>query len=309
MNPMPRTSLEQWAVLAAVVDEGSFARAAESLNKSQSSVSYALKSLQEQLPVDVLTLRGRKAELTEAGQVLLRRARGLLDEMKNLERLAANLAQDWEPEVRLAVDVIFPPRLLSEAMERFVPESRSTRVQIIESVLSGGQEALLQGLADLAITHRPPPGFLGNELISQEFVAVAHRDHPLAQSEGPLALRDLQSYRQFVVRDSGLKRKQDAGWLGAEQRWTVSHLKTSIQFVCQGLGFAWLPRLHIEEELESGVLKLLNLAEGGSRHEPLSLVFADRDSAGPATRALAAALQTVCANKTGVKSSKMNEML
>ncbi|SDW83513.1 LysR family transcriptional regulator [Marinobacter mobilis] len=298
MTVLPRTSLEQWAVLAAVVDEGSFARAAEALNKSQSSVSYTLKCLQEQLPVDVLVIRGRRAELSEAGEVLLRRARSLIEDLRSLERLATNLAQDWEPEVRLAVDVIFPPPLLSEAMAQFVPESRSTRVQIIESVLSGGQEALLSGYADLAITHRPPPGFLGNELIRQEFVAVAHCDHPLAQSSERLTLRDLRHHRQFVVRDSGLKRKQDAGWLGAEQRWTVTHLKTSIQFVKQGLGYAWLPRLHIAEELGSGELVPLALEEGGSRQEVLSLVFADRDSAGPATRALARALQSVC-QRTG----------
>lgn len=294
MAVFPRTSLEQWAVLAAVVDEGSFARAAEALNKSQSSVSYALKTLQEQLPVDVLTIQGRKAELTDAGQVLLRRARSLIEDLQSLERLATNLAQDWEPEVRLAVDVVFPPGLLSDAMARFVPESRSTRVQIIESVLSGGQEALLGGLVDLAITNQPPPGFLGTELIVQEFVAVAHRDHELARSDRPLTMRDLQHHRQFVVRDSGLKRKQDVGWLGAEQRWTVSHLKTSIQFVKQGLGFAWLPRLHIEEELAAGELVPLLLEEGGRRQVPLSLVFTDRDSAGPATRALAQALQSVC---------------
>lgn len=299
MTLFPRTSLEQWTVLAAVVDEGSFARAAEVLNKSQSSVSYALKSLQAQLPVDVLVVRGRRAELSEAGEVLLRRARSLIEELHGLERLAANLSQDWEPEVRLAVDVIFPPHLLGEAMTQFVPESRSTRVQIIESVLSGGQEALLSGYADLAITHRPPPGFLGNELIRQEFVAVARHDHPLVLSSDLLTLRDLRHHRQFVVRDSGLKRKQDAGWLGAEQRWTVTHLKTSIQFVKQGLGYAWLPRLHIAEELAAGDLVPLALEEGGCRQEVLSLVFADRDSAGPATRALARALQSVCRGLTG----------
>lgn len=286
-------------MLAAVVDEGSFARAAEALNKSQSSVSYALKTLQEQLPVDVLTTQGRKAELTDAGQVLLRRARSLIEDLQSLERLALNLAQDWEPEVRLAVDVVFPPDLLSEAMARFVPESRSTRVQIIEAVLSGGQEALLNGYADLAITNQPPPGFLGNELLVQDFVAVANRDHELSRSDRLLTLRDLQHYRQFVVRDSGLKRKQDVGWLGAEQRWTVSHLKTSIQFVKQGLGFAWLPQQHIEAELASGELVLLRLEEGGRRKVPLSLVYADRDSAGPATRALAQALQAVCLERAG----------
>ena len=44
---MIKTSLEQWETLHAVVEEGSFALAAERLNKSQSSVSYTLAKLQE----------------------------------------------------------------------------------------------------------------------------------------------------------------------------------------------------------------------------------------------------------------------
>ena len=60
----PRISLEQWAAFKAVVDEGSFARAAEALNKSQSSVSYAIAKLNEQLPSPVLELYGRIAVLT-----------------------------------------------------------------------------------------------------------------------------------------------------------------------------------------------------------------------------------------------------
>ena len=50
----PRISLDQWAAFKAVVDAGSFALAAEALNKSQSSVSYAIARLQEQLPRPVL---------------------------------------------------------------------------------------------------------------------------------------------------------------------------------------------------------------------------------------------------------------
>ncbi|QEA38741.1 LysR family transcriptional regulator [Pistricoccus aurantiacus] len=291
---IPRISLEQWAVLQAVVDEGSFARAAESLNKSQSAVSYTLKSMQEQLPVEMLIIRGRKAELTEAGETLLRRARVLIEEALSLERLAANLAQDWEPEVRLAIEIIFPPELLGEALAAFIPESRSSRVQLIESVLSGTHEALVNGKADLIVTNRPPPGLLGQPLLSIEFVAVAHPQHPLHHMGRELTEQDLRTHRQFVVRDTGIKRSQDAGWLGAEERWTVSQLKTSIQFVTRGLGFAWLPLEHIRQELETEMLKPLPLAEGGSRHEELYLVFANRDSTGPATQALAEALQRVC---------------
>ena len=48
---LARTSLEQWAVLAAVVDRGGFAQAAAFLNRSQSAVSYAM---QEALDVPLL---------------------------------------------------------------------------------------------------------------------------------------------------------------------------------------------------------------------------------------------------------------
>jgi DNA-binding transcriptional LysR family regulator len=293
-NRIPRVSLEQWAVLRAVVEEGSFARAAEALNKSQSAVSYALKGLQAQLPIEVLTLKGRRAELTEAGRLLLRRASGLLEEACTLERLAASLSQGWEPEVQLAVEAIFPPELLLEALAAFAPVSGSSRIQLLETVLSGTQEALLSRQAGLVITARVPPGFLGEPLLPIEFIAVASPQHPLHQLERELTEHDLRMHRQLVVRDTGLKRREDAGWLGAEERWTVPNLATSIRFVLQGLGFAWIPREHIHVELERGLLKPLPLVAGGRRRVELYLVFADRDSTGPATHALARILHEAC---------------
>lgn len=297
---LPRTSLEQWAALQAVVDHGGFAQAAEALNKSQSSVSYAIRRLQEQVPVPLLTQTGRKAQLTEAGATLLRRARLLVEEALGLERLAATLAQGWEGEVRLAADIILPPHLLLGALSRFArgcaSRERESRVQVIESVLSGTTEALLRREVDLAVAGQLPPGFVGEPLMLIEFVAVAQRDHPLHHLGRAPTLHDLRLHRQLVVRDTGLSRKQDSGWLGAESRWTVSHIKTSIQAIKEGLGFAWLPREHIRGELESGELAPLALEEGGVRRVQLYLVFADRDSAGPATRALAQALREVCAD-------------
>jgi DNA-binding transcriptional LysR family regulator len=297
-DKIPHITLEQWAALRAVVDHGGFAPAAEALNKSQSSVSYAIRKLQEQLPQPVLTLNGRKAELTEAGETLLRRARGLLEEAHSIERLATNLAAGWEPEVRLAVEAIFPPELLLTVLGRFADRcaqaDRQTRVQVLETVLSGTTEALLRAEADLVITGMVPPGFLGQPLMRVEFIAVARHDHALHRLGRELGGEDLRVHRQLVVRDSGLKRKVDAGWLGAEQRWTVSHLSTSIQALKQGLGFAWVPREHIRAELESGVLKPLPLIEGGIRRVELYLVFADRDSAGPATRSLAELTHETC---------------
>ena len=75
MGAWPRTTLEQWAILAAVVDHGGFAQAATARHKSQSAVSYAIARLQESLDIALLVVEGRKAVLTGHGRILLQRAR------------------------------------------------------------------------------------------------------------------------------------------------------------------------------------------------------------------------------------------
>ena len=306
MGSLPRTSLEQWAVLASVVDEGSFAAAGEALDRSQSAVSYAIKELQSSLPVPLTETKGRRTVLTPAGATLLRRARAVLADVESLESLAGNLAAGWESEIAIAVDLIFPPRLLVAALGAFGPVCRATRVEVIETVLSGTTEALLRREVDLAIVGALPPGFLGPRLMSVEFVPVAHRGHPLHALGRPLEFEDLKRERQIVVRDSGSRRRIDSGWLGAEQRWTVSHVKTSIEILKSGLGFAWVPREHVAEELASGLLVPLSLAVAASRSVDIHLVFADHAAAGPATRELARLITTLCSAATSPLPSRPN---
>lgn len=71
-------TLKQWKMLHAVNDFGCFADAAEFLHVSQSSVSYGIAKLQEQLGISVLKVEGRKAKVTEAGKVMLDRSRQLM---------------------------------------------------------------------------------------------------------------------------------------------------------------------------------------------------------------------------------------
>src|ERR1700674_4511201 len=94
MTPNPSISLEQWRALVAVVDEGGYASAAESIHKSQSSVTYAVQQIEKLLGVKVFQLKGRKAMLTPAGQMLYLRARVLLDEAASLEGAAHRNSAD-----------------------------------------------------------------------------------------------------------------------------------------------------------------------------------------------------------------------
>ena len=288
----PRVTLEQWRTLQAVVDHGGFAQAAEAIHRSQSSVSYTVARMQEQLGVPLLRIEGRKAVLTEAGEVLLRRSRQLLLQAKQLEDLASNMEQGWEAEVRLVVDAAYPTERLLRALAAFMPQSRGCRVRLREEVLSGVEEVLLDGTADLAISSLSIVGYLGHELGEVEFIAVAHPAHALHQMQRQITLEDLQSQLQVVIRDSGQQRPRDVGWLGAEQRWTVSSLSTAVTFVTNGLGFAWLPRHLMQRELEEGRLKPLPLASG-MRKRPRFNLYCHKDKPlGPASQILVELIKT-----------------
>jgi len=293
----PRITLEQWRALLAVVDAGGYAQAAESLNKSQSSVTYAVQKLESLLGVKAFEIQGRKAVLTPTGELLVRRARALVDDAGGIERSARALSAGWEAEIRIAVEIIFPAWLVLRCLDRFGVESPQTRVELIESVLGGTPEALLRGEADLAISPQVPAGFLGDPLIRLRAIAVAHPDHPLHLLGRALSIRDLRAHRHLVVRESGTRRATRALGVEAAQRWTVSHLATSIQAARMGYGFAWYPEEAIRDELASGALKPLPLREGGERFAELYLVIADRDNAGPGTLRLAQILREAVASE------------
>ena len=155
----PRISLEQWRTLIAVVDAGSYAHAAQLLNKSQSSVTYAVQKLESVLGVKAFEVRGRKAELTATGRLLYRRAQVLLSEASGLEQAASALSAGWEAEIRIAMEILFPNDIMLQALAQLGLESPHTRIELMESVLGGTSEALLQGRVDLAISPRIPTGF------------------------------------------------------------------------------------------------------------------------------------------------------
>ncbi len=287
----PYITLEQWRALIEVVDAGGYAQAAEKLNKSQSAVTYAVQKIETLLDVKAFEIQGRKAMLTPTGQMLYRRALALVNEANELEQAAHKLSAGWEATITLAVEILFPSHRLLACLDRFGQESAGTRIELIESVLGGTADALLSGQVDLAISPQVPPGFLGNVLTQIKLLAVAHVDHPLHHQPHPLTYRDLRNYRHIVVRDSGSKRDQRAVTVEVDQRWTVSHIATSIAAVSNGYGFAWLPEEHIRNELATGLLKPLPLQEGGVLEIPLYLMMTRSDFAGPGVKRLASLLQ------------------
>lgn len=268
----------------AVVDEGGFNQAASQIHKSTSSIHHAVNKLEDTLGVKLFVVEGRKTSLTDTGQLLLRRAEYLLEEVGRVEAVAEFLSQGVEAELRIAVDGAFPQCTVFRALEKVSALYPQVNLDIIDTVLSGTNELVAIGKADIGLTSLPMEKGLNDELCLVEFVAVAHKDHALHQMGQGLSEETLKSYRQVIVHDSATVKKTDAGWLGAEQRWAVSHMRASIELVEKNMGYAWLPLPAITDALATGMLKRLNLKEGSSRSVSFYLNYLDKDLVGPAAR-------------------------
>jgi DNA-binding transcriptional LysR family regulator len=276
MAEAPRISLEQWRALQAVVEAGSYAQAAERLHKTQSTLTYAVQKIERLLDLKVFEIRGRKAVLTEAGQVLYRRARALLDEAATLERGAAAMSKDWQPEIGIAVEILFPTWLLIDCLGEFAKERPETRVEVYETVMTDTLALLKDGVVDIAIGSEEV-GMTGEPLMRVEFMAVANPRHPLHKLGRKVTARDLRRHRRILIRETGPQRKLEVA--GVELRWTFSNKASQIRALVEGHGYAWVPLDNVKEELAAGKLKALPM-EQGSRSARLMIGFDDPEYPG-----------------------------
>jgi DNA-binding transcriptional LysR family regulator len=291
MSHVPQTELEQWAVLRTVVEAGSFAKAAQQLNRSQSSVSYAIARLQERLGVALLHVDGRRALLTDAGQLLLAEAVPLIDDLQRLEQRGKLIAKGQEPRIRLVVDSIFPKWLLFDALVAFHTTHRYVEIRLSEVVRRPVPNPAAEPF-DLAVTVWDFKAGPARPLMDIEMIAVARPDHPLHARRGRLTLGPLSRHAGLVIEG------QPAALSSALEQglhWRVNTLESAVEAVRRGLCHGWLPRHMVEGDIERGELKPLPLTTGATRSIPLTLAYAVEDMAGPLTRTMADLLRKACA--------------
>lgn len=263
---MHKTTLEQWWLLERVVELGSFARAAEETHRSQSSVSYNLALLQERLGVALLVQAGRKAVLTPEGELLLNQVKPLLNAFTLLETRATTLRNGMRTRLDVVVDSIFPRRHLFAILRQFQQRYPQTEVHLTE-ILENAGEALTQSEADvMVLTRRQDVTGRGEWLMNIDFVAVAHREHPLFERDTPLTDEMLRPWP--LIQIAGQNYAAPPGG----EAWTFSTIDAAIDAVMYQVGYGWLPEERIQQQLENGVLKTLPLNHGTRRATPLHLI-------------------------------------
>ncbi|MFA0412954.1 LysR family transcriptional regulator [Vibrio renipiscarius] len=280
-----KTTLEQWQTLHQIDQAGSIQAAAVTLNKSHTTLIYAVRKLEEQLGIELVAVQGRRAVLTDHGKTLLRRAHSMLEQARELEMISQQLSSGVESQITVAIDHLCDPSWLYQPMQQFLAANSATSIQVIETSLSKTTEMVVTEQADIAIINLPITNYPAEAFGTTTMVPVIASHHPLA-SKASLCLADLATTCQIVVRDLGdsSANKRDVGWLKSRQRITVDNFDHAFRAVEQGVGFCRLPQ-HVVEHRNSEKIKVINLEQSERYQVALHITLPKGAKTGPAAHA------------------------
>ena len=255
----PPVSLEALLVLDAIEYRGSYAAAAEHLNKVPSALSYVVQKLEDQLNVTIFVRQGRRAVLTPAGKHLLIEGRKVLLAINALSEQTQTIANGWEPKIRIACDSIMDIKQVFNDIQCFLIDNENIQIDVKEEVMNGTWEALIEDRVDLVIgAPAPVPSQKGIHAIKMkelDSVLVVSKSHRLSKVKSPIQTSELSKYRSVVVHDSA---KNEIPWsiniIEGSQHFYVSTIAHKLEAIMSGIGIGYLPTHIVQKYITSGEL-------------------------------------------------------
>lgn len=271
--------------LVAVVDSGSFSKAARVLHLTQSAVSQRIKFLEEALDVKLLDRSGAALRLTSAGDVVIDSARKVLGIQDSLHARLKQLSQ--RQRLALSCTPTFGTTYLPGVMNRFMLESSAEPIDlnIMLHTTSEALEGIYRGEFDMAVIEHCPEVDMGMfrtfSLPADEMMFVSA---PQAQLPVPdLALDDLFGMCLFARKDGCSSRQLIVQ--GLEQNGktlndfagvvTSDDLQLTCQTVASGGGVAFMSKALVREYLESG--QMIGHHVKGFPHTRCRSIVIDKD--------------------------------
>ena len=192
----------QLRYVCAIVETGSFSRAAERCQVAQPSLSQQVLKLEEDLGAKLFDRLGRSIRLTEAGRAFLPHARSILHQMEAARAGVADKCADTRGGVAVGVIPTIAPYLMPRYTSAFAKKYPEAKLRIVEETTPILVESLRNLSIDLAILalplrHKDLELF---PLRTEPLFAVLPKDHPRAGVKS-LALKDLRGESFVMLRD------------------------------------------------------------------------------------------------------------
>jgi DNA-binding transcriptional LysR family regulator len=294
MDMLDAVTLDQLRTFIAAVDEGSFSAAGRKLRRAQSVVSQTLANLEAQLGVKLFDRSARYPRLTAEGRSLLADARSVASNVDEFKARARAMREGLEPELSVAMDVMYPMVALTRAAAYSRKTYPHTPLRLYVEALGGVIKPVLDRSCSIGVIGSLPlvPDELQSEaLLNVPLVTVVGPSHPLAKGRGTASVSTISKHVQLVLSDrTALTAGRDFGVL-SPLTWRLADLGAKHAFLKAGLGWGHMPLHMVKADLESGALVKIRV-EGVPRTVamPMSVVFRKDAPPGPAGRAFIAQL-------------------
>ncbi|PMQ04614.1 HTH-type transcriptional activator AllS [Dyella sp. AD56] len=288
-------TLDQLRTFIAAAEEGSFSAAGRKLRRAQSVVSQTLLNLEAQLGVTLFDRSERYPKLTEAGVALLVEAHSVANQMDGFKARARSMKEGLEPELSVAIDVMYPMEGLTRAAGHCREFFPNTPLRIYVEALGGVIKPVLDGACRIGIVGSLPaiPDELASEpLIDLPMVTVVAPSHPLAAHKGAISSKYFEKQVQLVLTDRTSLSEGRTFGVVSPLTWRLADLGAKHAFLCAGLGWGHMPEHMVEKELDTGALVKIKI-QGLPREVflPMHVVYRKDALPGPAGRAFVSQLR------------------
>jgi len=288
-------TLDQLRTFIAAADEGSFSAAGRKLRRAQSVVSQTLANLEAQLGLKLFDRSARYPRLTDEGRSLLQDARALADDIDGFKARAHAMRQGLEPELSVAMDVMYPMEAVTRAASNSRKRYPHTPLRLYVEALGGVVKPVLDRHCSLGVIGSLPeiPRELRAEALPDlPMATVVSPSHPLAKRRGAVPLAVLARQVQLVLSDrTALTHGRDFG-VFSPLTWRLADLGAKHAFLKAGLGWGHMPLHMVQADIASGELVRVAI-EGAPRRILMSMraVYRKDTPPGPAGRAFIAQLK------------------
>ena len=241
-------SIASLRVLVAIVDTGSFTRAAERFGMTQSGVSQAVRTLERALNGSVLLNRGRSGvSLTALGEKVLAHARQMLGHVECIRQEVSAAAGVRTGKLRIGSVTSAAVRLLPGMMRRFHHQYPKVEIVLVEGSDQEVREWLLSGIVEVGFAALPQKGLKSKVVASDEMLLIVTKGHRLAgrTSARLTEIRD----EPFLMSKAGcepmIRAMFRAAGIAPRVALEVREVSTLLALVREGLGVSLVPELAI----------------------------------------------------------------
>jgi LysR family transcriptional regulator, low CO2-responsive transcriptional regulator len=252
-----------------VLETGGFTRAAEVLNLTQSALSHQIKTLEEQLGIEVFARIGKRTLLTQAGEILLKHATVVLRELTDVRQSLLELRDPGRGRLRISSAGYSCYLLLPRILREFKGVYPRVELSVSADYTGEAVQHLLEGNLDIAILVAPPPvrGLAIEPLAQDELFVLVPTDHPWAKRRrvrwAELATQVLIIYNKASQTHQLLLHRIAEEGAGTPETMEVREAEAVTEMVKVGLGIAVQPPWVVRADLQAGSLVALPLGRKG----------------------------------------------